>query len=119
MTKKAKEVEVVEEVKGNVYGIDAMVDAIADELQGNEEEAQSVREISKKAIKAVLKAEQALIQGAVASGDKVTYVGFGTFESRERSARTGRNPQTGEPLAIEAKTVPAFKPGKGFKDAVK
>lgn len=103
----------------NVYGLDEMVDAIAEELQGNENEAQSVREISKKAIKAVMKAEKALIQSAVANGDKVSYIGFGSFEKRGRSARTGRNPQTGEALAIEAKSVPAFKAGKAFKDAVK
>ena len=58
------------------------------------------------------------ITTAVAGGDKVTIVGFGTFEPRERSARTGRNPQTGEEIQIAASTVPGFKAGAAFKDAV-
>lgn len=58
------------------------------------------------------------VQEALAKGDKVTVVGFGTFEVRERQARTGRNPQTGEPIQIAATRVPAFRPGKGFKDSV-
>ncbi len=55
------------------------------------------------------------IEAALANGDRVTLVGFGTFEARKRAARTGRNPQTGAPLKIEAKTVPAFVAGKKFK----
>lgn len=55
------------------------------------------------------------IESALANGDRVTLVGFGTFEARKRAARTGRNPQTGAPLKIEAKTVPAFVAGKKFK----
>lgn len=51
-------------------------------------------------------------------GDKVTLIGFGTFESRKRSARTGRNPQTGKALKIAASTSPAFKAGKKLKDAL-
>jgi DNA-binding protein HU-beta len=58
------------------------------------------------------------ITNAVAGGDKVTIVGFGTFEPRERSARTGRNPQTGEEIQIAASTVPGFKAGAAFKQAV-
>jgi len=58
------------------------------------------------------------ITKAVAGGDKVTIVGFGTFEPRERSARTGRNPQTGEEIQIAASTVPGFKAGAAFKQAV-
>ena len=54
----------------------------------------------------------------VKKGDKVTLVGFGTFESRKRAARTGRNPQTGKEIKIAAKTVPAFSAGKKFKEAV-
>jgi len=49
---------------------------------------------------------------------KVTLVGFGTFESRKRAARTGRNPQTGKQIQISAKTVPVFTPGKKFKELV-
>ena len=51
-------------------------------------------------------------------GDQVSLVGFGTFSVRERAARTGRNPQTGEVIQIAAAKVPGFKPGKGLKDAV-
>ncbi|MFJ9389368.1 HU family DNA-binding protein [Nocardioides sp. NPDC101246] len=58
------------------------------------------------------------ISAAVADGDKVTLPGFGTFESRERAARTGRNPQTGKELNIPASRGPAFKPGSAFKERV-
>ena len=58
------------------------------------------------------------IEEALAKGDKVQLVGFGTFEVRERAARTGRNPKTGEDITIAAAKVPAFKPGKALKDAV-
>ena len=51
-------------------------------------------------------------------GDSVALVGFGTFEVRERAARSGRNPQTGETIQIKASKAPAFKAGKAFKDAV-
>ncbi len=52
------------------------------------------------------------------SGDKVQLVGFGNFEVRERQARKGRNPQTGDPIEIAASKTPAFKPGKSLKDLV-
>lgn len=58
------------------------------------------------------------ITGSVADGNDVTLIGFGTFTVRERAARTGKNPQTGEPLKIAASKTVAFKPGKGLKDAV-
>ncbi len=58
------------------------------------------------------------IQNAVSKGKKVTLVGFGTFEARKRAARTGRNPQTGDTIKIEAKKVPAFSAGKKFKEMV-
>ncbi|CUR57026.1 DNA-binding protein HU (modular protein) [metagenome] len=67
-----------------------------------------------KALEAVITS----ITSAVAGGDKVTVPGFGTFESRERSARTGRNPQTGETMEIAASKAPAFKPAAAFKNAV-
>jgi DNA-binding protein HU-beta len=67
-----------------------------------------------KALDGVLKA----IEEAVSRGDKVSLTGFGTFERRERAARTGRNPQTGESMEVAASKAPAFKPGKSFKDAV-
>jgi len=53
------------------------------------------------------------------AGEKITLVGFGTFEVRERAAREGRNLQTGEPMHIPATKYPAFKAGKTFKDSVK
>jgi DNA-binding protein HU-beta len=55
---------------------------------------------------------------ALKKGDQVTVIGFGTFEVRERAARTGRNPQTGETIQIKASRAPAFKAGKALKDAV-
>ena len=58
------------------------------------------------------------ITDALAKGDQVGVVGFGTFLVRERAARTGRNPQTGAEIQIAAAKVPAFKPGKALKDAV-
>ena len=67
-----------------------------------------------KALEAVI----ASITEAEAGGNKVTVAGFGTFESRERSARTGRNPQTGETMEIAASKAPAFKPAAAFKNAV-
>ncbi|PTM56701.1 HU family DNA-binding protein [Desmospora activa] len=58
------------------------------------------------------------ISEALRNGEKVSLIGFGNFEVRERAARTGRNPQTGEEIQIEASRVPAFKPGKQLKEAV-
>jgi len=54
----------------------------------------------------------------VAKGEKVSIVGFGSFEKKHRSARSGRNPRTGETIQIAAKDYPAFGPGKGFKDKI-
>ncbi len=58
------------------------------------------------------------ITAALKNGDQVTLVGFGTFLVRDRAARTGRNPQTGETINIAASKAPAFKAGKALKDAV-
>lgn len=69
---------------------------------------------AEKALGAVLEA----ITESVAKGDKVALVGFGTFETRTRAARTGRNPRTKETITIPASKQPAFKAGKAFKDAV-
>ena len=60
----------------------------------------------------------ASITKALKSGDSVTIVGFGTFQVRERAARTGRNPKTGDAIKIDASKNPAFKAGKALKDAV-
>ena len=83
-----------------------------------------VQEIAKKAKVTQKEAAEVLnglvetVQKTVAKGEKVTLVGFGTFESRKRAARTGRNPQTGAEIKIAAKTVPVFSAGKKFKATV-
>jgi len=74
--------------------------------------------LSKKDAEAALGAFTAAVEKALKKGDKVTLVGFGTFEVRERAARVGRNPQTGKEIKIKASKAPAFKPGKAFKDAL-
>lgn len=79
------------------------------------ESAELSKKDATKAVEAVFDA----IQNSLASGDKVQLIGFGNFEVRERSARKGRNPQTGAEIEIAASKVPAFKPGKALKDAVK
>ncbi len=74
---------------------------------------------SKASVSAVIDATLDTITGALEKGDKVTFTGFGTFERRYRKARVGRNPQTGAEVKIAAANVPAFKAGKGLKDAVR
>lgn len=69
---------------------------------------------SEKALNAFVEA----VGDALSKGDKVQLVGFGTFEVRERSARKGRNPQTGEEIDIPAASIPAFKAGKALKDII-
>lgn len=75
--------------------------------------------VSQKSVANILSATLETIEKTVSKGKKVTLVGFGTFESRKRAARTGRNPQTGATLKIAAKKVPAFSAGKKFKELVK
>lgn len=75
--------------------------------------------ISKKDADAALGAFSDSIIAEIKKGGKVQIVGFGTFEARQRAARTGINPQTKQQIKIAASTVPAFKAGKAFKDAVK
>ena len=76
-------------------------------------------EVSKKDAEKVLNAFVETVQDAVKADDKVQLVGFGTFESKARAAREGKNPQTGEVIKIAACKVPAFKVGKAFKDMLK
>ena len=76
-------------------------------------------ELSKKDATKAVDAVFDTILEALKNGDKVQLIGFGNFEVRERAARKGRNPQTGEEIEISASKVPAFKPGKALKDAVK
>jgi len=75
-------------------------------------------DISKAAAGRAVDALFGAISGALSKGDQVSLVGFGTFLVRERAARTGRNPRTGEPIDIAAAKNPAFKAGKALKDAV-
>jgi DNA-binding protein HU-beta len=84
-----------------------LVDAVAEKA-----------EVTKRDANAIVTAMVEAVMEAVASGDKVSLVGFGSFESRERKAREGRNPQTGKALKIAATTVPGFSAGKGFKQLV-
>ena len=74
--------------------------------------------VSQRSVSTILSALVETVEKTVSKGEKVTLVGFGTFERRERAARTGRNPQTGAELKIPAKKVPAFSAGKKFEDAV-
>ena len=84
-----------------------LVDAVAAKASTSKKEADSI-----------LNAFVDTVMEAVSSGDKVTLVGFGTFESRQRQAREGRNPSTGKPIKIPATIVPAFSAGKLFKEKV-
>jgi DNA-binding protein HU-beta len=84
-----------------------LVDAIAEKA-----------DISKKDADSALSAMMDAIMESVAEGNKVTLVGFGTFEARQRQARDGRNPATGAAIKIPATTVPAFSAGKLFKEQV-
>ena len=74
--------------------------------------------LSKKDTETAVNAMIDVIAKALADGDKVQLVGFGSFEVRSRAARVGRNPKTKETIKIPASKVPAFKPGKALKDAV-
>ena len=78
------------------------------------EKAELSKKDAEKAVSAVLEG----IPDPLISGEKVQLVGFGTFEVRDRAAREGKNPATGEVIQIEATKVPAFKAGKALKDAV-
>lgn len=78
-------------------------------------EAGLTKKDAEKAVAAVFGA----VEGALKAGDKVQLIGFGTFEVRERAAKEGRNPKTGETIKIAASKVPAFKAGTALKAAVK
>jgi len=73
------------------------------------------KKISREAVGAII----SVITDSLGREEKVTLVGFGTFRVRERKARRGRNPQTGETIQIRAKKVPKFKAGKNFREAVR
>ena len=84
-----------------------LIDAVADNADLSKADAA-------KAVDAVVES----ISNALNKGDKVSLVGFGTFSVRQRAARTGRNPKTGETIKIKAGNTPGFKAGKALKDAV-
>lgn len=75
-------------------------------------------DLSKEKASEVITAITDQITKALSEGESVSLIGFGTFEVRQRAERQGKNPQTGEPITIKAATVPAFKAGKGLKEAV-
>lgn len=75
-------------------------------------------EISKKDAEKALKAFTETVAEELKKGEKIQLVGFGTFETSKRAARTGKNPQTGKAIKIPASTAPKFKAGKGLKDTV-
>lgn len=74
--------------------------------------------VGKKEVTAVFEAMQDTIVEALKNDDKITITGFGTFQVKHRNARTCRNPQTGDLVKVEAKDVPAFKPGSILKEAL-
>jgi DNA-binding protein HU-beta len=93
--------------KGFSVNKSELIDAIADSA-----------DISKAAAGRALDAMVGSITDSLKQGDQVTLIGFGTFSVKERAARTGRNPQTGQEIKIAASKVPSFKAGKALKDAV-
>ena len=78
----------------------------------------SKTELSKKDAEKALKAFTDVVTEELKKGEKIQLVGFGTFEVSERAAREGRNPQSGEPMKIEASKAPRFKAGKALKDMI-
>jgi len=100
-----------------------LIDTFWEEVKGmnKTELINAVAEASELSKKDATKAVDSVfdtILDALKNGEKIQLIGFGNFEVRERSARKGRNPQTGEEIEIPASKVPAFKPGKALKDAV-
>lgn len=85
-----------------------LINALADKTQ-----------LSKKNAEKALNAFVDTVNGALAKGEKVQLIGFGTFEVKERAARVGHNPQTGASIEIAASKVPSFKAGAALKNAVK
>ena len=76
--------------------------------------AEMTKADAERAVEAMFK----VVKKALKSGDSISLVGFGTFSVRKSAARTGRNPRTGDTIKIKASKVPAFKAGKGLKDAI-
>lgn len=79
----------------------------------------NVENYTQKEVAEILDAAQKVLTDALVAGEKVSFVGFGSFETTKRAARVGRNPQTGEEISIPASKIPKFKAGKAFKEAIK
>ena len=92
-------------------GYPPFVDALADRTGMTKADAS-------RAVDALFSAEDGVISGALKRGDRVQITGFGTFEAKQRKARTGRNPRTGQSIRIAATKTPAFRAGKGLKDGI-
>ena len=88
-----------------------LVDALADRTGMTKADAA-------RAVEAVFDTDGGILAGVLAKGDRVQITGFGTFEAKQRKARTGRNPRTGETIQIAASKTPSFRAGKGLKDAI-
>ena len=89
-----------------------LIDKLADNANLSKADAGRV-------VDALFDVNNGIVASTLKGGGKVQITGFGTFETRKRGARTGRNPRTGEKIQIAASTAPAFKPGKGLKDSIK
>ncbi len=89
-----------------------LVQALADKTDTTKADAQ-------RTIEALFSTKDGVLTSALKKGDRVQITGFGTFETRKRKARTGRNPRTGEEIKIGPTISPSFRPGKALKDAVK
>lgn len=89
-----------------------LVQALADKTDTTKADAQ-------RTIDALFGTKDGVLTSALKKGDRVQITGFGTFETRKRKARTGRNPRTGEEIKIGPTVSPSFRPGKALKDAVK
>ena len=88
-----------------------LVDALADSTGMTKADAA-------RAVDALFATDSGILAGALNRGDRVQITGFGTFEAKHRKARTGRNPRTGQTIQIAASKTPAFRAGKGLKDAI-
>lgn len=88
-----------------------MIDALASRAQVSKKDARAV-------LDAIFDPTNGLIADTLRKGERVAVTGFGTFEARERGPRVGRNPRTGQEIQIPASRAPAFKPGKGLRDAI-
>ncbi len=89
-----------------------LIDSLADTASLSKADAGRV-------VDALFDVNNGIVASTLKGGGKVQITGFGTFETRKRGARVGRNPRTGEKIQIAASTAPAFKPGKGLKDSIK